>query len=43
MFVAVVHLDKKKNDRDEVNNLQLKIFSAHIFVFQFTVPQKETL
>lgn len=42
MFVAVIHLDKK-NDRDEVNNLQLKIFSAHIFVFQFTVPPKETL
>lgn len=42
MIVAVIHLDKK-NDIEEVNNLQLKNFSAQILVFQFTVPRKETL
>lgn len=42
MFVAVIHLDKK-NDREEVNNFQLKNFSEQIFAFQFTVPPKETL
>lgn len=42
MIVAVIHLDKK-NDREEVNNLQLKNVSAQILVFQLTVLRKETL